>query len=132
MVEFGLRPNGRPKGYCRDCEAEYQAGHAESVDGREQRRQARSRWNGKNHDYFLRYRYGITKAQYDEMLAQQGGLCAICGRDEPGGRDKVWNVDHCHNSSQVRGLLCGPCNRGLGQFRDNPELLRAAAKYLER
>lgn len=129
--QFGKRPNGKPKGYCIDCWRTYDAEYAASADGREARRVARSKWNEGNHEYFLTYRYGITKQQYDDMLAAQGGCCAICGRDNPGGKAKVWAVDHCHNSNQVRGLLCGPCNRGLGQFGDDVERLRAAVRYLE-
>lgn len=130
MTEFDRRPNGKPKGYCRSCEERYQKERTELPEGREQHRQARVRWNSKNHAYFLMYRYGITAEQYDDMLKAQGGCCAICGTNKPNGRDKVWCVDHCHDSNKVRGLLCGPCNRGLGQFRDDPDRLEAAAQYL--
>jgi hypothetical protein len=77
--------------------------------------------------YKLR-KYGITKAQYEEMLIAQHGVCAICGAS-PGRR--ILDVDHCHNSKTVRGLLCEQCNKGVGHFQDNPELLEAAAKYLK-
>ena len=130
--QFGKRPNGKPKGYCRECEAAYQRNHAASEGGREQHRQARAKWNEGNHGYFLEYRYGITRDDYDRMLEEQGGGCAICGTSSPGGRDKVFAVDHCHDSNEVRGILCPPCNRGLGQFNDDPARLRAAAEYLER
>lgn len=130
--EFGKRPNGKPKGYCRDCEARYQADHASSPEGRQQHGLARAKWNNGNPGYFLHYRYGITLEQYDELVAAQGGRCAICRTVEPGGKSKVWHVDHCHTSNRVRGLLCGHCNRGLGQFADDPTRLRSAADYLER
>ena len=130
ITAFGKRPNGKPKGYCEDCWRTYDADYSASVGGRENRRRARAKWNTHNHEYFLDYRYGISKADYERMLADQGGVCAICKTSEPGGRDKVWHVDHCHNTNKVRGLLCGPCNRGLGQFRDDPKRLRAAADYL--
>ena len=129
--QFGKRPNGKPKGYCRECDAMYQRTHSSSDDGRKQRRQARSKWNDNNHGYFIQYRYGITGKDYDRMLTEQGGGCAICGASSPGGRDKVFAVDHCHDSNVVRGLLCPPCNRGLGQFADDPQRLRLAAAYLE-
>lgn len=76
------------------------------------------------------YRYGITSEQYAEMLAAQGGRCAICRTESPGGRKKMMSVDHCHSSNKVRGLLCTNCNAGLGHFRDDPDLLRAAVAYL--
>lgn len=129
--QFGTRPSGKPKGYCRECEANYQREYFDTPTGREAHRKARSRWNDGNHGYFLSYRYGLTLDDYRAMLAAQGGVCAICGTDNPGGKAKVWNVDHCHRRNEVRGLLCGPCNRGLGQFHDDPERLRRAAVYLE-
>lgn len=131
IEQFGKRPNGKPKGYCRQCESLYQSGYAETPEGRENRRLANSRWTQGNHAYFINYRYGLSAEQYAEMLDKQGGKCAICGATEPGGRDRVWQVDHCHDSNKVRGLLCGLCNRGLGQFRDDADRLRAAADYLD-
>jgi hypothetical protein len=59
------------------------------------------------------------------MLADQGGLCAICGAVPPA------HVDHDHSNGSVRALLCFNCNGGLGQFRDDAAVLRAAARYLE-
>jgi hypothetical protein len=74
--------------------------------------------------------YDLTLEQYKSLLDKQGGRCAICGTDDSGRTD--WNVDHCHVSGMVRGILCSPCNKGLGQFNDSPEQLRLAAEYLER
>ena len=130
LADFSLRPSGKPKGYCKECEADYQAQHAATVEGRELRRRARAKWNDENHEYFLSYRYGITKADYDRMREAQGDSCAICGDQQPGSRSRVWSVDHCHATNRVRGLLCHRCNMGLGYFKDDPERLRAAIKYL--
>ena len=63
------------------------------------------------------------------MRDSQNGRCAICKTDSPGGKGN-WHLDHCHDSKNVRGLLCGTCNVGLGMFKDNPLLLAAAADYL--
>ena len=60
------------------------------------------------------------------MLAAQDGLCAICGTAPAA------HVDHDHETGAVRQLLCFHCNGGLGQFRDDPVVLRAAADYVER
>jgi hypothetical protein len=80
-------------------------------------------------DGIVRRQYGITLAQYDEMCAEQDGKCAICGnKDEVEGRRLA--IDHCHDSGKIRGLLCGKCNRGLGLFYDNQELLKNAISYL--
>jgi hypothetical protein len=78
----------------------------------------------------LKGKYGLTVEQFDAMLADQGGTCAICGTDQPG--TKGWCVDHCHHTGRVRGVLCTPCNTGIGQMKDDPARLRAAAAYLER
>jgi hypothetical protein len=74
--------------------------------------------------------YGILKLDYDNILANQNGVCAICGTDHPGGRGNTFHVDHDHDTGKVRALLCSKCNNGIGQFNDNPELLEAAAAYL--
>lgn len=82
-------------------------------------------------DGIIRRQYGITLAKYDEMLEKQDYKCAICGNeDEVEGRRLA--IDHCHSQGHVRGLLCGKCNRGLGLFYDNPELLQNAINYLAR
>lgn len=82
--------------------------------------------------YNLLRQYGITEKGYANLLEKQKGLCAICGTDKPTGKWKVFAVDHCHNTGMVRGLLCNECNRGIGLLRDNPEILRKAADYLDK
>jgi ribosomal protein L24E len=77
----------------------------------------------------LKREYGITAADYEALLVQQGGCCAICC-SEPS-PDRRLSVDHNHVTGDVRGLLCQSCNSVLGYAYDNPERLRAAAKYLE-
>ena len=73
--------------------------------------------------------YGITIEDYDRMLAEQGGKCAICPRTNPvnGGR---FHVDHDHNTGKIRGLLCSNCNTSIGLAQDNPEILISAAHYI--
>lgn len=76
----------------------------------------------------LQKRYGVTIEQYDEMLAQQNGLCAICNKTCGTGRNLA--VDHDHATGEVRGLLCAECNTGLGKFKDSLDLLTGAMSYL--
>lgn len=79
----------------------------------------------------LRRRYGITIDQYEAMLARQVGRCAICRTDKPGGNGgRTFHVDHDHATGRVRGLLCSPCNSGLGHLGDSPGRLREALAYL--
>lgn len=72
--------------------------------------------------------YGITEAEYQELLIAQSKRCAIC-RKKP--KEKRLHVDHNHETGKVRGLLCFNCNGGLGQFKDDPKLIRRAYKYLK-
>jgi hypothetical protein len=81
--------------------------------------------------HHLKSLYGFTPEEYEALLESQGGVCAICASAEVQGYGKRLAVDHCHDSSRVRGILCGNCNRGLGAFNHDPELLGAAASYLK-
>lgn len=64
----------------------------------------------------------------DALLTAQGGACLLCGNQNG---SKRLAVDHCHNTSKVRGLLCTNCNVGIGMFRHDPELLEKAKNYLK-
>ncbi len=79
-------------------------------------------------DRVRRRLYGLSIGAYDAMLEEQGGCCAICRR--PPGKHGL-NVDHDHVTGAVRRLLCSNCNTGLGLFQEDPNLLRAALRYLE-
>jgi len=81
----------------------------------------------------LRRKFGITQADYDVMLATQGGGCAICGKsaEEQVRYSRYLHIDHCHDTGKVRGLLCDQHNLLLGRFNDDPKLLRRAADYLD-
>lgn len=81
-------------------------------------------------DYELKKLYGLAHGTYAKMLAAQGGCCAICGTDATNGRRRL-NVDHCHETKVVRGLLCGKCNTGIGQLNHSEVLLLSAARYLK-
>lgn len=78
----------------------------------------------------LTAKFGIDEVQYDAMLEKQGGGCAICGNDVSNSEGHRLAVDHDHETGEVRGLLCFPCNTSIGHFRDNPEFLKRAAVYL--
>ena len=75
-------------------------------------------------------RYGLTPTQFEDLLAAQGGRCAICRTDQIPKRGS-WHVDHEHTTCKVRGILCHGCNVALGHFNDDPVRLRAAAAYVE-
>src|SRR3990167_4410389 len=84
-------------------------------------------------DWKLQTKYKMTREEHAALLESQGGVCAICGSDNAQlstKRRTALHVDHCHATKVVRGLLCAGCNRGLGYFNDDPDLLRKAVAYL--
>jgi Recombination endonuclease VII len=103
-------------------------------------------WNRRNATHVARYRrrrsiegHGLTVERYEKMLADQNGLCAICKRPPTVFGVRHLDIDHDHRCCPgvyscgkcVRGLICIACNRALGLFQDNPEILRIALAYLE-
>ncbi len=76
-------------------------------------------------------RYGMTPEQYEEMLAGQGGVCAICKTFRAWRNRNVLHIDHDHTTGRVRGLLCHWCNVAIGSLNESPDTLRAAIAYLE-
>jgi hypothetical protein len=77
-------------------------------------------------------RYGLTIDQYDQMLAEQNGLCAICHERKGSLISDRMAVDHDHKTGKVRALLCGQCNTLIGHIDDNIEWLESAIDYLKR
>lgn len=82
--------------------------------------------------YHRKTLYGLSTADYEQLLTSQGGVCAIC-RKPPLGQtrnDATLHVDHDHDKGSVRGLLCRNCNLGIGFFEDDPALMESAILYL--
>lgn len=110
LEEFGQRRyvSGRmgPHGYCKPCNVE-----------------ATRLWA-----------YGLSREDFERMVAEQGGCCAICGeRPDPEAelpRQRVLHIDHDHATGAVRQLLCWKCNCGLGNFGDDIDKMTAALAYL--
>lgn len=142
-------PNGRHY-YCRVCAAEinrkaYQQHRKERLAlAKEYARDATNR--ARIHAYQVEYRkkyrprrqarelelfYGISQSQYDAMLSEQNGACAICGKPEKR-QGRRLGVDHCHETGEIRGLICLKCNIGIGSFDDDPATLMCAVRYLKK
>jgi hypothetical protein len=96
-------------------------------------------WKEKNKHRFVGYektrykkrkydKYGITQEIVDQILLEQNNKCYICSSDFSD-KNRI-NVDHCHTTMKVRGLLCINCNLGVGHFKDNIELLQSAIEYI--
>lgn len=97
------------------------------------RTEAHKSWAQKNprkaRDGQLKAKYGISIEKYEEMVAAQAGVCAIC-KGPPVGRGSCLVVDHDHTSSKTRSLLCARCNTMLGLAKESEETLQAAIEYL--
>lgn len=125
LSEFPIRKThrpGKPVSQCTACKVKMNRAYRAENKDRVLEIERRSK---------LKKTYGITPKQYDEMLAAQNNSCAICAAKKPGGRTKLFFIDHCHTTGKVRGLLCMRCNTGLGLFLDNPKFLASAISYLE-
>lgn len=79
--------------------------------------------------YHLR-KYGLTLETYAALIASQSGRCAVCDCAFTEKRRPC--IDHCHDRKHVRALLCVQCNAALGQFRERPEYMEAAARYIRK
>lgn len=133
------RDNNKDK--MRKYRADYVASHQSKIkdynakwhaDNREVHIEQCKKWN-KTHpdrvfDLHLQRQYGITKSQYDTLFVEQDGKCAICGQQS----SEKLQTDHNHITGEVRGLLCGTCNKVLGLVKDNQNTLHKMLEYLDK
>lgn len=112
---------------CKECSKK--AASKWKKDNADRRRATSREWERRNASYrSLRRKqqsYGITPDDYKRMFQAQSGKCAVCSNPM-----KTVHVDHDHLTGKIRDLLCPPCNRGLGFFRDDPVILKSALNYL--
>ena len=87
-------------------------------------RNNKDRWLG----YRFKSRYGLSLDAVWDMFVSQGYSCSVCGSTDPGSQ---WCVDHCHDSSKNRAILCNNCNTAEGMLCSNPYLARSLANYIE-
>jgi hypothetical protein len=107
-----------------------------SPENRAKARDYRRRKPDQHRNSWLKYNYGITLDQFNEMSTNQKHKCAICGRrcrhpHRWKGVSHVLRVDHCHKTNRVRGLLCHRCNAAIGLFGDNTRVVEKALIYLK-
>ena len=129
--------------YCKNCRKNYDKERfkKENIERREKRLNKMKQYQIENADkirekrnqYYLLNRYKLTQEEYDLMHQKQNGLCAICG-NPPSGKPPhhKLHVDHNHLTDEVRELLCGKCNAGVGVFLESIDYLKLAIKYLEK
>lgn len=115
-------PEKRRKYYLENKEAaakqnkEWKAANKDKVD----------KANLKSH---LKTVFKLSLEQHETMLKEQNYCCAVCNKHQDDCK-YLLDIDHDHNTNEIRGLLCRSCNMGLGYFKDNSELLFKAASYL--
>ncbi len=109
---------------CKDCEKSRFINYLNKPGNRDKRNKTRRSWNRTK-------AYNFPPELFEERLMEQGNACAICGSSTPGGKGE-FHADHNHETSQPRGVLCHNCNVALGNFKDNPEILKAAIEYLKK
>lgn len=114
LYEFYVNGPGKWRGDCKDCVKVKRKLRYDPENSRE--RQAA--------------KYGLTKPQAE--LFWNAECCEICGHEDARHPTGSFSIDHNHSTGAVRGALCSWCNWGIGHFQDSPELLREAARYLER
>jgi len=125
LSEFYLEKAKRKDGSIR----EFRRSHCRACELKRKSKRDRRTKEERANQHLLN-KYGITVNIRDKLAEIQGG-CGICGTKKPGGRHNTWNIDHCHHTGKVRGVLCWECNAGIGKLKDDPNLLRRAIQWLE-
>lgn len=138
---------------CKTCQCYktrewYQANKKYAIEKRKERWRANkdeeiakvAKWQRDNPEkikgYHLKRKYGITLTEYSRLLKAQNNKCKICNKEESAvdrknGKLRDLAVDHNHQTSKIRGLLCTKCNTAIGLLEHNLFTLRAAINYLE-
>ena len=108
------------KSRCRPCD---------NARKRKERMTQKDKYLLRDRKKWLKRNYNISLEQYIELFNAQQGRCKICSVHQA---ELPYNlaVDHCHKTGKVRGLLCKPCNSGIGLLKDDPILLEKAREYL--
>lgn len=107
------------KGMCRNCYKRFKEGRRPDL--------YKARYRRSNLKSVLA-KHDLTHEQYEKLLADQDGLCAVCRRG-PKGKTRL-SIDHCHRTGKVRGLLCDACNTALGMLDDDVTRIRMLSSYL--
>ncbi|WP_433351708.1 endonuclease VII domain-containing protein [Microtetraspora malaysiensis] len=157
-AEFSKKGKGKwgqqkYQSYCKPCENERKRARPLTRDQEERQKEYRREWGRQNREKrtqqmaarraanperyswqsyknHLWKKYRLSWDEYEQIFVKQGGRCAICDQflSDPRKRPAI---DHDHETGVIRGLLCDPCNKGLGHFRDRLDVMRRAVTYLE-
>jgi hypothetical protein len=115
-AKFKSNPSARPHSYCIDCsrKAVYASRKADPESTKA------TAWRSR-----IKLKFGMTEAQFNELLRGQQGRCAICAK--AGVR---LDVDHCHLTGRVRSLLCMSCNSAVAFTKESLEIVDAVRRYV--
>lgn len=133
ISEFGAHSGTRLRGNCKGCvklhRKEYYKANSQKVKASSMAAyKANPR---KSQNARLKRKFGISIEQYDEMLKNQDGRCAICETHRSWFR-QAFAVDHNHKTGKIRGLLCAACNTAIGKLKEDLEIIRRAMIYLQK
>ena len=98
------------------------------------RKANKEKLSSNNKKYYLKVKYGITLKEKNFILKKQNNKCKICKitiHKNKKLKNNTACIDHCHTTNKLRGILCSMCNKGLGHFKDNTEILTNAIDYLK-
>lgn len=115
---------------CKTCNTKasinYQKRHPEKI------KVINKRWRDKHKEKLaimrIGYKYGVSPEEYQSMLDEQNGVCAVCFKPE---HRRGLSVDHCHKTGKVRGLLCSTCNMAIGLLKDDTKIFNRVVEYLK-
>lgn len=128
--------------HCRTCDtvkpiAEFWKGQTACVPCSKHKQKTRwgSRTPAKRLEQHLKYKYGVSHAEFLDAWKAQNGVCAICENELPDlmtydNRRREYAIDHNHDTGAFRGILCLKCNSLLGMASDSVSVLKAAIEYL--
>ena len=127
--KFGV--HSRCKKCAREIKKEYRKNNGEKVRS-QQRAWAKANPDRKR-EHLIKCLYGISIEQYMYVLEKQNGVCAICKQPELSirrGSYKSLDVDHNHETGEIRGLLCSACNAALGLLKEDAQRIESLLAYL--
>ena len=125
LLEF-TKDKSRKDGRCHRCKA---CGllNTQAIAARQKKTLGKVEYRRRRRKYELTHYYGISPCDYDRMVERQKDKCAICGTKP----EAYLAIDHCHNTNQVRGLLCRKCNSAVGLFDDDIQKIERVLVYLK-
>jgi len=126
IIQFGKYKTNAGKSHyrriCNSCRrSNSQKRYKENPAVRKRMKHTAKAWRAKK-------TYGISLERYEELVNHKDSVCKICNKNQS---NSTLNLDHCHITGRIRGVLCWDCNTALGKFKDDINLLTQAIKYLQ-